>query len=80
MTDRQQHTKGLVIHRLRHQAGFGKWQGDDDHIQITGLDGRYQLLGVALLDDQSHLRCPLTQQRHQTGQQIGGDGVDDADA
>jgi hypothetical protein len=72
--------EGLVVQRRHGQPGVGEGLGHDGAVELTGAQHLQQLGGEVLLQHQRHLRHALDGVLHQVGQQVGADGVDDAQA
>jgi hypothetical protein len=80
MAGRHQGAEVFVIDRLRDQSGLLDRQGQYQHVELAGLEPFQQDLGVALGNEQRHLRRQRLDPRHQGRQQPGSDGVDHAKA
>jgi len=80
MAARHGHEERLVVQRRDSQVGVRERLGEDGAVQLARAQHFQQLGGEVLLQHQRHLRHPADGRTHQFGQQVGPDGVDDAQA
>jgi hypothetical protein len=73
-------TKGSSYSGAIGQAGVGEGLGHDRAVELAGAQHLEQLDGEVLLQHQRHLRRHVDGVAHQVRQQVGADGVDDAQA
>ena len=72
------HDEGLVVETRHREAGIGEGLGQDGAIELAGAQHLEQLDGEVLVQHQGHLRHLVDGIAHEIGQQVGPDGVDDA--
>ena len=72
--------KRLVVQRRDRQVGIGKRLGQNRTVDLAGTQLLQQLDSEIFLQHQGHLRAERDVLAHQVGQQVGADGVDDAQA